>query len=538
MIPEIPADDKPHVNGTAPDIRDGPGHQWINDPFVQWEALSPLEQLGQVLTTFPHTDWLNEPAINVLAGFRHNGLQWARIAVRWQELAPFLPLKLLEQAIDTWLQDMGAAPEPERRGPGRPRLPRAPLPDALPEGEWQTHLLCTTAGEPKQCISNIHLLLVHASPWAEVFWFDEVRGRPMVEDRPVDDRFIMTVCQWLGEQARMVVTQTKQVGSVVVALCQARSRDLLQEWLLALPPWDGISRLTRWIHELAGGENELCDQEIARLLPVSMVARALDPGCQYRYVVLLEGPENTGKSKLVRTLASPEWCYECVIGLEGKEAYMALQGAWLVELPELNAMTRTEESHFKGFVTQVQDSWIPKFANHKIEHKRRTIFVGTLNPEGTCEYLRGQTGNTRYLPLPTRAIDAEGIALIRPQLFAEALVFYRDWPKTWWQLSTEAEQELVERREERRQRSVYQDSLGDWLTRQAVTITSWQEIAEGYLQLQPWAWKDKGLQKQIAEALVALGWESRAVRRDGKVRKCWVRRQPLLPGMAVTSETR
>jgi putative DNA primase/helicase len=499
------------------------------DAFTAWEAQTSVQQLGQILTVFPPPDWLKEPALAVLAAFRPDALQWARVCVRWQELAPFLSVKLLEQAIDHWRTEMGEAPLARARG--RPRQERVPQLPALPEGDWQQQLLCTVSGEPKQCLSNVRLLLAHASPWQETFWLDSVRGQPMVGERAVDDRFILHVCQWLGEQARMVVTTTKMVGSVVVALCEEQPRDLLQEWLAGLPPWDGTRRLTSWVHELAGGGTDVCDQEIARQLVVSMVARALDPGCQYRYVVLLEGAENTGKSKLVRTLASPEWCYECVIGLEGKEAYMALQGAWLVELPELNAMTRTEESHFKGLVTQVSDSWIPKFANHKITHKRRTIFVGTLNPEGTCEYLRGQTGNTRYLPLPTGAIDTAGLLAVRAQLFAEALDYYRRFPDDWWQLSAEAEQELVERREDRRERSVYQDLLSDFLSREGATLTSWQEIAERVLQLQPWQWKDKGLQKQIAQALVALGWESRTMRVEGKVRKCWVKRPPLLPGL-------
>src|SRR5262249_30142291 len=155
----------------------------------------------------------------------------------------------------------------------------------------------------------------------------------------------------LGDEARMPVQNLKLVGNCCVALCQHHPRDLLKEWLAQLPQWDREPRLTLWLRDIAGGPDTTYGREVSRLLPVAMVARALSPGCRYRYVIMLEGAENTGKSTLVRTLASPEWFYECTGGLEGKEAYMAIQGKWVAELPELHAMTKTEENRFKGFIT-------------------------------------------------------------------------------------------------------------------------------------------------------------------------------------------
>jgi predicted P-loop ATPase len=80
---------------------------------------------------------------------------------------------------------------------------------------------------------------------------------------------------------------------------------------------------------LAGAKYDAYGQDISRLIPVSMIARAMKPGCQYRYVVILEGPEDLGKSKLIKALASPEWYRELSHGLEGKEAHMILQGVWV-----------------------------------------------------------------------------------------------------------------------------------------------------------------------------------------------------------------
>jgi Virulence-associated protein E len=504
----------------------------VLDPFTQWEAQTPEQQLGEILRTFPAEAWLTEPALSVLARFRGQPVLWAQIAVRWSTLT-YVGIGTLEKALDAWRAALGA--EVPARGRGRPANPRAPLPPNLPAGDWQERLLCNGMGEPKQCVSNIWLLLANAFPAREDFWLDEVRGLPMLGTLPIEEGLVTELCRWLGEEARMVVTNRKLVGDVVVDLCKAHPRDLLQEWFAGLQPWTQPETplLDVWLVELAGAPDTTYGRDISRLLLVSMVARALSPGCQYRSVVLLEGPENTGKSKLVRALAGPEWSYECIIGLEGKEAYMAIQGAWLVELPELNAMNRTQESHFKGLVSQVKDSWIPKYANHRIEKPRRAIFVGTLNPEGLPEYLRGQTGNTRYLPVPTGRIDIAAVGDCRERLFREALAYYQRHPDDWWAITPESQAELALLREERRVSSVYQDDLADWLERRALRVTTWQDLARSYLNLDPAAWRDKGLQRQIAEALQALGWKSRVGRAPGekKTRREWYLPTPTMPGL-------
>jgi predicted P-loop ATPase len=75
-----------------------------------------------------------------------------------------------------------------------------------------------------------------------------------------------------------------------------------------------------------------------------------------------------------------------------------------------------------------EDVYIPKFSNFEVVHQCRAVFIGTVNPEGDNTYLRGQTGNTRYLPIGVRDINMEGFEQVRTQLFAEALRYYHDHP--------------------------------------------------------------------------------------------------------------
>jgi putative DNA primase/helicase len=262
------------------------------------------------------------------------------------------------------------------------------------------------------------------------------------------------------------------IPTALAYLCHQRPRDLLREWLESLPPWDGMPRLHTWLPTYAHAPNDAYGGDVSRLLVVSPVARARDPGCQYRYVVILEGPENAGKTKLVRALATPEWYRELSHGLDGKEAHMRIKRAWIAELAELASLTKTEEARLKSFFTMNEDVYIPKYSNLEAIHKRRTVFVGTVNPEGDNTYLRGQTGNTRYLPIAVRDINVEGFQAVRTQLFAEALQYYVDHPDDWWRLSSDGESAAQEAREDRRQRRVYEDDLGLWLERTGETLHS------------------------------------------------------------------
>ena len=296
------------------------------------------------------------------------------------------------------------------------------------------------------------------------------------------------------------------VPAALTYLCHQTSRDLLKEWLDQLPPWDGVSRLKEWLHDYAHAPKTEYGMDISRLLVVSLVARALNPGCQYRYVVILEGPENAGKSKLVEALAGSAWYREISHGLDGKEAHMRVRQAWIAELAELATFNRTEEARLKTFFTLKEDAYIPKFANFEVSHKRRTIFVGTYNPEGDGTYMRGQTGNTRYLPVAVHDIEIEDFLCARDQLFAEALVYYQAHPLDWWQLSSEGEKEAVVEREERRQGSAYESDLGMWLERTKATVVWWERLALEYLELPRDKWSDRRTQMEIAKALYALDW--------------------------------
>lgn len=431
----------------------------------------------------------------------------------WSSALPTYDQAAQERLWDTFKENkLGAESEEQRVGLGvlfalaAQHGYAAPAPDA-----WRSQLLVDKQGDPKENASNLTAIFANHPAWLERGWWDTVRQIPMLRHgdtyRPITDEDLSDIAAWLGFEERMGIRSLQLLEKQLYAYCHKTPRDPIQEYLNTLPAWDGVPRLDTWLQELAGVEDMPLNRAIAQLLIVSMVARAYVPGCLYRYVVILEGAEETKKSTLVHALGHP-WAMNLSMGLESKEAHLSIQGVWVAELTELDSLSRSEESRIKAFVTMTHDEYIPKYSNVKEQRPRRTIFIGTTNE---TEYLKGLAGNTRFLPIKiTQAIDMDGFAAMKPQLFAEAIAWYRAHEGDWWALPDDAAKAADRIRAERRIVSEHETPLAAWLEgRERVT---WKEIAVGYMEASsPERWT-RALQMEIGKALKAIGWAARVSR--------------------------
>jgi predicted P-loop ATPase len=155
---------------------------------------------------------------------------------------------------------------------------------------------------------------------------------------------------------------------------------------------------------------------------ISLVARALSPGCKVDTALILEGAQGAGKSSFFRVIAG-EWFSDTEMALD-KDAMLQLRGAWVYEWSELeNVTSRQSVSRVKAFLTSTEDKYRPPFGRTPITVKRSGVSVGSTNNQ---DFLHDPSGSRRFWVIPISGIDLPRLKAQREQLLAEAVAARQD----------------------------------------------------------------------------------------------------------------
>lgn len=132
---------------------------------------------------------------------------------------------------------------------------------------------------------------------------------------------------------------------------------------------------------------------------ISAVARVYEPGAKVDHVLILEGPQGRLKSEALRTLAISEaWFTDRLSHLASKDSALDIAGVLIVEIAEMDALTRATPSAMKAFITRRRDRFRPPYGKHVIDRPRQNIFAGSINPPAGG-YLKDPTGARRLWPV-------------------------------------------------------------------------------------------------------------------------------------------
>jgi predicted P-loop ATPase len=240
----------------------------------------------------------------------------------------------------------------------------------------------------------------------------------------VDDEYAtMTLQRVAGPRIK-----AGSVRAAVTVVAHSHQRDCVVDWLNSLK-WDGQRRLSTFFPRVLGTSTLRYHIRAGRNLLLSMVARALDPGCKVDEMIVLEGPQGVLKSTVWEVLGGDRYA-ELTANLDSKDGFQQFRGVWLGGISELSAMRRADVERVKAMVTCRVDRYRPSYARHEEDHPRRMVLVGTTNAD---EWLRDPTGNRRFIPIKVGKIDIEVLKAERDQLFAEAVHLYKQKQRRkWW----------------------------------------------------------------------------------------------------------
>lgn len=265
--------------------------------------------------------------------------------------------------------------------------------------------------------------------------------------------------------------------------------------------WDRKPRLDNWLADYLGANHTDYAAGIGRMFFVAMAARIYKPGCKVDYMLVLEGEQGVGKSRVCRVLAG-EWFSDSLPDIRDKDGAQHLRSKWLIEIAELAAIGRAEAEALKAFISRSEERYRPSYGRKEVIEPRQCVFVGTTNKS---IYLKDETGARRFWPVKVVRIGIEALARDRDQLFAEAVVRFRTGEQ--WRPDGEFERLHIKPEQEARyEADPWEQAIVEYvapLSRVRVT-----EIARDALHIEPVGKIGTADQRRIAAVLTSRGWKS------------------------------
>lgn len=319
---------------------------------------------------------------------------------------------------------------------------------------WRQDLDRNKEGKTKVTLKNLDLIMTHrieGTLFIEDLFASRIEygvntpwgGRSKEYIKDIDMTLIK---RWLADTEFGIEPNKDAMLEATSLLAHRCKVHPVREWLGSLK-WDGVSRVNTWIKDYCQGDApEPYLSEISRKFLLALIKRVFEPGCQWDYVVVLEGRQGKLKSSAARALAGDKWFMDNLPDLKDKDSMLNLQGKWLIELGELADVKRADYNLVKAYLVRRTDTVRPHYGRLMTDVPRQSVFIGTIN-EG--QYLKDPTGNRRYWPVKVGLCDAEALKGIRDQLFAEAMHIYRTTDEKLM-LGEEANAQATEAQEERR----------------------------------------------------------------------------------------
>ena len=349
-----------------------------------------------------------------------------------------------------------------------------PAVDEEDDGAWRRPPLMEidTQGKPIKSMKNLRTLLEHDPQLKGKLRLNLFSGRidtagTMAWRRPG------TSATWNDDDAAQLRIYLEpffgklaknDILDAVAATASDQAYHPVRDYLNGLS-WDGKARLDTLLIDYLGAADTAYTRAVTRKAFTAAVARVMTPGCKYDTMLVLVGGQGRHKSTLLARMGG-EWFSDSLRTFGDKDAMETIQGTWIDEVAEMQAMAKAEVDAVKMFLSKTNDYYRAAYGRYTADRPRQCVFFGTTNSK---ECLTDTTGSRRFWVVD---IDQQGrcknvfrdMAGERDQIWAEAVAYWRIGESLY--LSPELEREARKIQEEHRARHPWEGIIADYLAQE------------------------------------------------------------------------
>ena len=139
--------------------------------------------------------------------------------------------------------------------------------------------------------------------------------------------------------------------------------------------WDHKPRVDDFMHEYMGSPDNEIYRRIFKIFLHGAMMRAFKPGSKMDTMLVLQGPQGSYKSTLIKKL-SLGFFSESLPALNNPNITYVLRNNWMVEIAELDAFKKADIEAIKHFLSIECDEFRPVWGTHAEKFLRHVAFIG------------------------------------------------------------------------------------------------------------------------------------------------------------------
>jgi predicted P-loop ATPase len=368
--------------------------------------------------------------------------------------------------------------------------------------------------KPVVNLAAVTTVLTNHPEWRGKIFYDTFLNRTVSTrgtDAPAEwtDFMDSQALVWLQRDFGLQTASIEDVRRAIPIIAHGNQTNCLQAWLSSIE-WDNQPRLSSLLPTGFGAVPSEYHSRVGECWLISMVARAMHPGCKVDTLPVFEGDQGAGKSSGLRILGGKLFT-ECHEQITSKDFYSVLSGRWLVEISEMHSFNKAEVERIKGIISNQTDRYRLPYDRHASDHPRQCVFAGTTNRD---DWHSDETGGRRFWPVACGTVNQVWLRENREQLFAEAFVRYQRG-ESWWDVPSDQQREKIE---DRRQEDAWTAPIARFLENRS-TVSLSDVLRDGIQK--PIEHHTPNDTRRVAKILRDLNFENYSERVAGVKKRMW-----------------